>query len=167
MPFKSIYTLAASAFCLIAVQAAAQPSAAPSAEAIATARILVEKSAAGGVATLNGLALPFPRLMKEIGVTDPSHFGVLIHEAVMPVVNEHSDELTDIQVKATASLLSVADMKAAIAFYDSPAGQDLIRLRFTLLQTNMAQASGLIDKLKPDITAQAQSVRKAHGWSTN
>ena len=166
MSFKPGYFVAGLAFCLIAGQAAAQSVAAPSAEAIATARILVDKQAAGGTSTMNGLALPFPHLMKELGVTDPTHFGVLIHEGVMPVVSKHADELTEIQVKSTASLLSVKDMKAAIAFFDSPAGQDLVRLKFKLLQTNMNQAADLIESLKPDIKVQAEASLKAHGWNT-
>jgi hypothetical protein len=141
------------------------PSAPPTAESLGLASTLVEKTGTGGVAATNGLALPLPRLMHEMGIEDPKHFGVIMHEDVMSVMNDHSDALTDIQAKSYAALLSVEDLKAAIAFYDSPAGKTLVRLRFKLLQTNMAQANTLMQTLKPEIEAKTQETLKAHGWT--
>ncbi len=143
--------------------AGAMARAAPNPDSAALAATLVDKSQAGDLNAMSGLIVPFPRLMREMGVTDPRHFPAIVHEAVMPVLNDHSDDLTDIQVRTYASLLSPADMKAAIAFYDSPAGKSLVRAKFKLLQTNMAQGGALLDRLTPEIQRKAQQVLKAHG----
>jgi hypothetical protein len=137
----------------------------PSADAIRLARSLVEASGAGGMAAMNGIALPLPQILTEIGVTKQEQRRVVVHEAIMPTLNEHSDDLTDIQIRSYASLLSIDDLKAAIAFYDSPAGKDLVKYKFKLIQANMAGGFSLIATLKPEIEAKAQDVRKAHGWS--
>ena len=137
----------------------------PSAESIALARTLALAADTGGIATMNGLALPIPRLMTEMGITDRTHFSLVVHEDVMPVLNDHSDRLTDIQAASYAALLTPADLKAAIAFYQSPTGQKLVKLRFKLLQTNMEQADALVQKLKPAITVKVQDTLKAHGWT--
>jgi hypothetical protein len=137
----------------------------PNAESLALAHTLVQKTATGGIAAMNGLSLPIPRLMGEMGITDPRQYGVIMHEDVMAVLNDHPDSLSDIQATSYASLLSNDDMKAAIAFYDSSAGQKLVKSRFKLLQTNMAQGADLLETLKPAIAAKVQDTLKAHGWT--
>lgn len=136
----------------------------PTAEALALARTLVEKSGVGGQAAMTGLIIPPPGYIASLGVTQPQQVQAVTHDAVMPTLGDHADALTDIQVKSYATLLSVPEMKAAIAFFDSPAGQNLAKFRGPRIQGEMAKATALIAKLEPEITAQASAVAHAHGW---
>ena len=138
--------------------AAAQP------DAIALARTLVEKSGVGGEGAMAGLVPPVPDYLHQLGVTAPDQIRVLAHDVVMPTLSDHAADLTEIQVKSYAALLSVADMKAAIAFYDSPAGQDFVKYRYRRVQADIPQGEALIERLRPEIEARAQAVAHAHGW---
>jgi hypothetical protein len=137
---------------------------APSAEALALARTLVQESGVGGQAAMNGMVVPPPGYLASLGVTDPRQAAVVAHDAVMPDLGDHADALTDIQVKSYATLLSVPEMKAAIAFFGSPAGKNYVKIRDSRVQDEMSKASALIAKLEPEITAQVSAVARAHGW---
>ncbi len=136
----------------------------PNPEALSLARALVAKSDAGGQVAMAGLIMPPPAYLAELGITDPRQVQAVSHEAIMPTLGDHQDALTDIQVRSYATLLSTADMKAAVAFYDSPAGKKFVQLKYGHMSANMAGASALIEKLRPEIEAQARVVARAHGW---
>jgi hypothetical protein len=143
------------------------PPGAPSAEALALARTVVEASGAGGMNTMSGLDLPVGKLRRELGATTPPQVKAVMTEAVFPTLFDHTDELTNLQVKSYATLLSVDDMKAIIAFYNSPAGKDMLRARAAIGQTNMTRAFKLVNSLNMDFRANVKIVAKAHGWPTN
>ncbi len=157
-------------FSLCAMPAFAQTSpapadqAAPSAEALKLARTLTEKSGGGRLGTMEGLSLPMARLVRELQV-GPAHGNAIIHEVIMPTLYDHVDDLTAIQVQSYATNLTVDDMKAAIAFYDSPAGRDLVRMRTRITTGNMEGVSKLIDSLQPEFEKRTDAVLKAHGWT--
>ncbi len=142
----------------------AQTAAAPGPEALSLARALVAKSDAGGQAAMSGLVMPPPAYIAELGVTAPQQAQAVAREAIMPTLGDHQAELTEIQIRSYANLLSVAEMKAAIAFYDSSAGETFVQTRYQHIATNMAAAVALINKLRPEIEAQAQAAARAHGW---
>ena len=148
-----------------ACAAQAQSSAGPTPEAVALARTLVEKSGAGAEQAVAGLVLPIPEYLHQLGVTSPDRIRVLSREVVMPALGDHSAELSEIQVKSTATLLSVPEMKAAIAFYDSPAGMNFVKSRSRLTQANLPEGAALISQLRPEIQLRAGEVAHAHGWA--
>jgi len=143
------------------------PAGAPSAEALALARTLVEATSAGGMNTMSGLDLPVGNLRKELGATSPPQVKAVMTEAVFPTLFDHSDALTDLQVKSYATLLSIDDMKAIIAFYNTPAGKEMLRTRPAIAQTNVTRAFKLVDNLNPALRASVASTAKAHGWTIN
>ena len=163
---RQLIFLALSAMAVAAIipPARAQDKAAPSPEALSLARSLVEKSGATGQMVMAGLIMPPPGFMTSLGVTEPQQVQAISHDAVMPALGDHESALTDIQVKSYASLLSVADMKAAIAFFDSPAGMKFVRARHNRVQDEMAKGSELIAKFQPEIEEQVKAVSHAHGW---
>jgi len=101
--------------------------------------------------------------MAEMGITDRRQFRAVVDSAFVPTLGDHADDLTGIQVKSYATLLSVDDLKAANAFYASAAGQDLIKLRYKVQQKNAAGLHELLETLKPEITKKTQDALAAHG----
>ena len=161
MKIQVVLTIIAVAACC---PARAQPASAPSQEALSLARTLVEKSGAGGEQALTGLTLPIPDYLRELGVGSPLQARVLAHEVIMPALGDHSEDLTEMQVKSYAALLTVPEMKAAIAFFDSPAGQNFTKFRARRLQANLPEGAALIARLRPEIELRAQDVARAHGF---
>ena len=148
-------------------QNAAAPSVGPSQEALTLSRTLVEKSGIGGQSALNGLVLPLPQFLAGLGVTQPQQVQALAHDVIMPTLTDHDGDLTDIAVKSVATLLSVPEMKAAIAFYDSPAGRNFVRLKYRVTQDNVAASAAAISALRPEVNVQVKAVAQAHGWPPN
>jgi hypothetical protein len=136
----------------------------PSAEAISLARTLTEKTGGGRLATMNGMSLPISKVMRQLHV-GPAHAEAVMHEALFTVLESHSDDLTSIQVMSYATTLSIDDMKAAIAFYDSPAGKDLVKYHNKMVMVSTAAVMQLFDKLQPEFAARTEEVLKRHGWT--
>jgi hypothetical protein len=170
---QRVYLRHVVALALCAGPAVAQPSpppmpppsaAAPSPEALKLARILTEKSGGGGIETMSGLSLPMARVLHELKV-GPVHANTIVQEAILPTLSVHKEELTAIQTQSYATNLSIDDMKAAIAFYESAAGQDLVRTHSRVLMANMAGVSNLFETIMPDFEKQTDAVLKQHGWT--
>jgi hypothetical protein len=136
----------------------------PSAEALRLARTLTEKSGGGRLATMNGMSLPISKVIRQLHV-GPAHAEVVMHEALFTVLEEHSDDLTNIQAMSYATTLSIDDMKAAIAFYDSPAGKDMVKYRNKMVMATTVGVMQLFEKLQPAFAAKTEEVLKAHGWT--
>jgi len=161
-----VVAFAAPGFAQLAVENdAAKLAAPPSPEAVSLARTLVDKSSDGDVAALNFLGPPMVGLLTELGFVRPEQFKTVVDEVIIPVLKQHQPELNEIQAQSYAALLSVDDMKGAIAFYDSAAGRDLVRIHAPRLAMNLAGVSQLLETLKPQIEARANETLKAHGWS--
>jgi len=142
--------------------AAAAP--APSPEALKLAQILTEKSGGGGLNTMSGLSLPMARMMHELRV-GPVHANVVIQQAILPTLSDHKDALTAIQAQSYATNLSIDDMKAAIAFYESAAGQAFVGARGHLQMANMAGVSKLFETLMPEFEKRTDEVLARNGWT--
>jgi hypothetical protein len=134
--------------------------AAPTAEALALASKLVDLTGGSGMGAMNGL--PMGGLAKLLGATDPEQSRIVMHDAVMPTLNDHADDLTKIQVEAYASSLTVDELKGAVAFYSSPAGKAMQRTKFAVLRSKMQGVQALIVKLRPELEAKTKEVLKAH-----
>ncbi len=150
---------------LPAVPAAAQTAPNPSPETIALAQQLLMKMAGDPAATIRQLSGPMVGMMQQIGITDPDQARVIVQEALIPVLSDHFNDLIAIWAKAYASALSVDDMKAAIAFYDLPAGQDMLRAGPQLAQAKMVGLTQWMGTLQPEMQQRIEQALKAHGWS--
>ncbi len=152
------------ALVLSPLAASAQTAAAPSPEALKLARELVVKTSGDRAATLQGISGPMVGMMQQMGIKQPDRAQALVQEAVMPILTEHFDDLTTLRAKEYASLLSVDDMKAISAFYDTPAGRSLIKAQPQLAQATMTGMTQWMGALQPEMQTKIQQVLKAHGW---
>ncbi len=128
------------------------------------ARDMVAKTGGDRNTTLQSIGAPMVGFMQQIGVKDPQRAQVLVQEVVMPIVTEHYEGLVDLQARAYAQTLSIPDMQATLAFYDTPAGRDLIAAGPKLAQARVTSITQWMSGLQPEMMAKMQSVIKAHGW---
>ncbi|HWA80326.1 MAG TPA: DUF2059 domain-containing protein [Acetobacteraceae bacterium] len=66
-----------------------------------------------------------------------------------------------------AATLSVDDMKAAIAFYESPAGRSLVAAGPKLGQAKFVDLTRWMAALQPEMQQRIERALKAHGWENN
>ena len=138
---------------------------APDPQSLALARQLVEKSAGNRDQVLGSMGRPMVGLMEQMGVTDPEKAQQMVDEAIMPLLREHYDSLVDIQAQSYARALSATDLKAILAFYNTPAGEDLIQAQPQLTQARVTGLTQWIGALQPEIQDRVQKTAKAHGWT--
>jgi hypothetical protein len=136
----------------------------PSPEALKLARDLVTRTEGDRAATLQNMSAPMVGMMQQMGVTQPDRAQALVNEALLPLLSDHYDDLLAIQSKSYASALSVDDMKAAIVFYDSPAGKDFIRAQPALAKSKLTGMTQWMGGLQPEMQSRIQATMKAHGW---
>ena len=148
---------------LLAAPSMAQTSADP--QSLALARQLVEKSAGNRDLVLGSMGRPMVGMMQQMGVTDPEKAQQMVDEAIMPLLREHYDSLVDIQAQSYAKALSATDLKAILDFYNTPAGEDLIKAQPQLTQARVTGLTQWIGALQPEIQDRVQKTAKAHGWT--
>ncbi len=148
---------------LMAGPSLAQP--APDPQTLALAKQLVQKSAGDRDQVLGSMGRPMIGLMQQMGVTDATKAQQMVDEAIMPLLREHYDSLVDIQAQSYANTLSAVDLKAILAFYNTPAGEDLIKAQPQLNQARVAGLTQWIGALQPEIADRVQKTAKAHGWT--
>ncbi len=129
------------------------------------AKQLVGKTAGEKEQVLTGMSTPMIGFMQQMGVRDPTKARELVDEAIMPLLREHYDELVEIQARSYAEALSVDDLKATLAFYDTKAGQDLIKAQPVLAQTRVTGMTQWMGTLQPEMQARVAKTAKAHGWT--
>lgn len=145
----------------VAMPAAAQ---APSAEGLALAKQLVAKVDPSPQQTIAAMAGPMVGMVQQMGVTQPDRAQALVQEAMLPVLGEHVSDLTDMSAQAYAQVLSVDDLKAVLAFYNTKAGADLIAAQPQLAQLRVQNLTQWMGKMQPELQSKIQAVAKAHGW---
>ena len=160
MPLR-LTVLAACA--LLALPAAAQT---VDSQTMALAKDLVAKTGGDREQTLVSMSAPLVGFMQQMGITDPTKARALVDEAIMPLLREHYDELMSIQAASYAAALTPEDMKATLAFYNTKAGQDLIKAQPQLTQARMTGLTKWMGTLQPEMQARVQKIAKSHGWTT-
>ena len=145
---------------------AASPAAAqtPSPEALSLAKQLVAKVDPSPQQTIASMAGPMVGMIQQMGVPQPDRAQALVNEAVVPILNEHIADLADMSAQAYAQTLTVDDLKAVLAFYNTKAGADLIAAQPKLAQLRVQGVTQWMGKLQPEIQGKIQSVAQAHGW---
>lgn len=138
--------------------------AAPSPEGLRLARELATKTEGDRTSTLQSLGGPMVGMMQQMGVPQADRAQVLVQEVVLPILSSHYDDLLAIQAKSYASVLSVDDIKGALAFYNTPAGQNLIRAQPQLAQLKLTGMTQWIGGLQGELQTRVQQTLKARGW---
>lgn len=136
----------------------------PSPESLDLARQLVAKVDPSPQQTVAAMSGPMVGMIQKMGVQQPDRAQALVQEAVLPVLSEHLSDLSDMAANAYAQVLSVDDLKATLAFYNTKAGQDLIAAQPKLAQLRIGNLTQWMGKLQPEIQARIQAVATSHGW---
>ncbi len=157
--------LAGAALCaLAAANPAAAQTADPSPAALALAHQLVAKVEPNPQQTIAAMSGPMVGMIQQMGVQQPDRAQAVVQEAVMPVLSEHINSLIDQSAKNYAQVLTEDDLKATIAFYDTKAGQDMIRAQPTLAQLRVQGLTEWMGTLQPEIQTKIAAMVKQHGW---
>lgn len=164
MSNRLVLSTLAVALVLCPVAALAQASTAPSAETLKVARELVAKITGDRSATLKSIAGPMVGMIQQMGIKQQDRAQALVQEALMPILMAHYDDLLAIHARSYATVLSVADMKAIATFYDTPAGQSLMRAQPQLAQATVTGMTEWITGLQPEMQMKIQQTIQAHGW---
>ena len=114
--------------------------------------------------TINAMTAPMTNMLQQQAGLPPDKAATLVREAMLPLLKEHYDALLDILATSYAAVLTADDLKAAIAFYDTPAGKHLITAQPRLAQSKMAGMGQWMNTLQPEMQARIQKVSKDHGW---
>ncbi len=136
----------------------------PSAQALGLARALVGKTEQADVTTLPWLGMPMGAFMQHLHISPHEHGRIIFREALLPVLQKHAADFAEIEAQTYAADMSLDDLKAVNAFYDSPAGLALLRMHAPLLKMNEVAIAQLLKTLKPEIENKVDGVMKAHGW---
>jgi hypothetical protein len=109
-------------FCCISSTASTQT---VTADTLALARQLVEKIDPNPQHTVSAMSGPLVGMIQQMGIRQPDRAQALVQEALLPILNEHIADLSDLSVQAYAQVLTADDLKAILAFYNSKAGANL------------------------------------------
>ena len=138
---------------------------APDAQALSLARRIVASTESDDISALPWIGLPMGMFMQQWHITPRDHARIIFSEALTPVLQKHIAEFHEIEAVTLSTDLSVDDLKAVSAFYDSPAGLALLRMHAPLLKLNMAGLQQLLQTLKPEMQSKVDEALKAHGWT--
>lgn len=111
------------------------------------------------------MAAPMVPLVQQLGVREADKAQTLVQEVILPTLTENYDKLLDGQAKSYASVLSVPDLKALAAFYDTPAGRNVAAAQPRLAQAQLAATTSWMQGIAPELQAKLQQAIKAHGWA--
>lgn len=133
-------------------------------EATTLAKQLVAKIEPNPQQTISQLGGSMVGMMQQMGIKNPEHAQVIVREALLPLLSEHIGDLSDRTAMAYAETLSVDDLKATIAFYDTKAGQDLIKAQPMLAQRRVQGMTAWMAGLQPEMQTRIAAIMKQHGW---
>ena len=131
---------------------------------MALAKQLIAKIEPNPQQTINQLGGSMVGMMQQMGIKDPEQAKVIVQEALLPLLSEHIGGLTDRSAAAYAETISVEDLKAIIAFYDTKAGQDLIKAQPVLAQRRVQGMTAWMGEMQPEMQTKITAVIKQHGW---
>lgn len=133
--------------------------------ALEAAKAVVAKMQGNRTALFASMAEPMVGYVQQAGVPDREKADVVVREVVLPLMSDHYDELLTITAQSFAQALSAADLQAISAFYDTPAGQSLLKAQPQLAQAQLTGISQWMARLAPELQTKIVSAAKAHGWA--
>jgi hypothetical protein len=137
----------------------------PSAEAMKLARTLAGYLDTGSAKDKPWLVPAIENLLRQMEVVQRDWAKAVVDDGIFPVLDKHKDELLDAEADAYAETLSLDDLKGAVAFFGSPAGQAMLKARPAVLQYDRDAVDALFTRLKPEFAAKVKDVMKAKGWT--
>ncbi len=155
------------AACLVACLTSPAVAQTASPEALGLARQLISKIEPNPQQTINQLGGSMVGLMQQMGIKNPEHARAIVDQVLMPMLSAHIDGLVDRSATAYAETLSVADIQATIAFYDTKAGQDLIKAQPMLAQRRIQGMTAWMAEMQPEMQTRISAVMKQRGWDKN
>lgn len=114
--------------------------------------------------TISQLGGSMVGMMQQMGIKNPEHAQVIVHEALMPVLSQHIGDLVDRSAKVYAETVSVEDLKAVIAFYETKAGQNLIKAQPLLAQRRLQAMTAWMGDMQPEMQTKIAAILKQRGW---
>ncbi len=90
-------------------------------------------------------------VVRQAGDADDRVVLRVLMEQAGVVIADHRAEYLEGIAQVYARHLSAADLKAAVAFFESPAGKRWMKVQEKLLEDTVGLAVGMGDKLKPQI----------------
>ena len=163
MGIRLCYFLMGLVLLLPAAPSVAQ-SIASSPEGLRLARELATLIEGDRKSVLRALGGPMIDMLQQMGVRQPDRALVLVEEVMLPVLSSRHDELLDIQAESYASVLKEDELRDALAFYNTPAGQSLIRVQPQLAQLKLTGMTRWISALRPELRSRIQQTVKTRGW---
>ncbi len=136
----------------------------PSPEATRLADEIIAKTSANRQATIRAMSAPMVGMMQQFGVHQPDRAKTMVDEVIMPMLSAHIDELFALQARSYAVTFSVDDLKGLNAFYDTPAGRDVLALQPKLSSSLISNTTQWLRALSPELQTKMQAAIKAHGW---
>jgi hypothetical protein len=133
-------------------------------EALGLAKQLIAKIEPNPQQTINQLGGSMVGLMQQMGIKNPEHAQIIVQEAIMPLLSEHIGGLVDRSAEAYAETMSVEDLKAIIAFYETKAGQDLIKAQPLLAQRRIQGITAWMGEMQPEMQTKIAAILKQRGW---
>ena len=144
---------------------AQQPAPAPDAASLAAAREVVAKMQPDRATLLASMAAPMVPLVQQMGVREADRAQILVQEVILPTLTANYDALLDGQARSYASVLSVADLKALAAFYDTPTGRTFAAAQPRLAQAQLVATTAWMQGIAPEMQTKLGAAIKAHGWA--
>lgn len=148
----------------ISTPAFAQQPAPSDPAALAAARDVVSRMQGDRAAVLQAMSAPLSALILQMGVKEADRAQILTNEVIVPTLAAHLDELLDIQARAYAATLPVADLQAAATFYGSPAGRNFAAAQPKLAQAQLTGMTQWMGRIAPEIQTKLTEVIANRGW---
>jgi hypothetical protein len=143
---------------------AGESSAAPSPSHLAAARALV---VACGMS--RSFSIVIPQFMDQIGTSLTQTRPELIRDlnAVLtqlkPEFDRQADEMVDIAAQIFVKLMSEQDLKAAVAFFESPAGKKYVETQPAFVTEVVTAMQGWQGKISTDMMTRVRAEMKKKG----
>ncbi len=131
---------------------------------LAAARVLV---VASGMS--RSFSVVIPQFMDQIGSSLAQTRPELIRDLndvlaqLKPEFDKFADEMDDIAAQIFAKQLSEADLKAAVAFFDSPAGRQYVATQPAVLTDIVTAMQGWQGKVSTDMMTRVREEMKKRG----
>ncbi|MDQ6868306.1 MAG: DUF2059 domain-containing protein [Pseudomonadota bacterium] len=138
--------------------------AAPSPSHLAAARALVI-----GCGMSRSFSIIIPQFMDQIGSSLTQTRPELIHDlnavltGLKPEFDKQADEMVDIAAQIYVKQMSEQDLKAAVAFFESPAGKKYVETQPAFLTEVVTAMQGWQGKISTDMMTRVRAEMKKKG----
>lgn len=133
-------------------------------ERLAAAREVIKNAQGDRKAVLSAMRVPMVGMVQQMGLKEPEKAKVLVDEVIMPILESHFDELLSMQALSFAAVLPTEDLKAIAAFYETPAGRNLVKAQPLLAQAQLTGLQQWLGTLRGEMQDKIAAAQQSHGW---